>query len=165
VITGNSRSFWPGAFVSSPPEQVVVAVAVEVALADDRPTRHCAVPPGLQDRSAVHEPRRGVAAGVLPENVALAVGVEVVGLGHARGPASDVVDSVLGEPQRAVRPHRDEFRERDRKLGYGLLAPLAVLGEPPRHAGHAPYCTRTARSGVNLSRKTLHRACSGPHAA
>src|SRR5260370_10553720 len=47
------------------------------------------VPPprriGVQDTRAVHEPNRNVAAGVAPQNVALAVTVEVAGSDHRPG--------------------------------------------------------------------------------
>src|SRR5262249_39968412 len=65
------------------PENVAHAVAVEVALSDDRPRGG-----GIgNDRSlldplrAGHHPYRHIAAGVAPENVALAVVVEVMGGG------------------------------------------------------------------------------------
>jgi hypothetical protein len=57
-------------------------VAVEVALSDDRPSgAYIADPPACRI-SAVHQPRRRVAAGVTPGNVALAVAVEVMGGGN-----------------------------------------------------------------------------------
>src|SRR5208282_251155 len=66
------------------PENVGLAVAVEVAGADDRPAgggRHGGDVRGggVQDRGAVHQPDRHIAGRVAPENVAHAVAVEVAG--------------------------------------------------------------------------------------
>src|SRR6266436_5907318 len=47
----------------------------------DRPAGRWASNPGRRDLRAVHEPDPHIAAGVLQENVALAVAVEVAGLG------------------------------------------------------------------------------------
>src|SRR5208282_415348 len=65
------------------PENVAIAVAVEVAGADDRPGagRHGADVRGggIQDRGAVHQPDRHVAGRVVPEQVGPTVAVEVAG--------------------------------------------------------------------------------------
>ena len=65
------------------PENVGLAVAVEVAGADDWPRWSGTLPrpPADDDCRAVHQPDRHVAAGVAPENVAVAVAVEVAGSG------------------------------------------------------------------------------------
>src|SRR5208282_2758160 len=63
------------------PEDVALAVAVKVAGTDDRPDagRHGGDVRGggVQDRGAVHLPDCHVAGRVVPENVGLAVAVEV----------------------------------------------------------------------------------------
>src|SRR5258706_11500379 len=69
----------------------------------------------LRDLRAIHEPHRYIAAGVLPENVALAVAVEVAGLDD--------------------RPHGRGITDGSR------LRDLLVIHQPPCHlaAGVAPY--------------------------
>src|SRR5208283_1318194 len=67
------------------PKQVGIAVAVEVALPDDRPSAGRyggdVRGGGVQDRGSVHLPDRHVAARVAPGDVAIAVVVEIVGVG------------------------------------------------------------------------------------
>src|SRR5262249_26497632 len=94
------------------PQPIMFAVAVEIALSDDRP--HIRVrradASGLNDLHAVQQPHRRVAVGVAPSDVALAVAVEVMGGGERRGgrrDAPDLVDGALNEPQCAVRPLGD----------------------------------------------------------
>src|SRR5262249_58403271 len=62
------------------PENVGEAVAVEVALSDDRPIAARRTGRAAADRGgAVHQPYRDDAAGLLPQDVAHAAAVEVVG--------------------------------------------------------------------------------------
>ena len=60
------------------PENVGLAVAVEVSGSGDRPVERDApkLPP-CTDLRAVHQPHADIAGGVAPENVALAVAIEV----------------------------------------------------------------------------------------
>src|SRR5208282_5328235 len=93
-----------------------------------------------QDRAAIHQPYRVVAARIAPGDVAIAVAVEVVGVdGHRQAP--DLVAGIFDEPQRAVRPHRDVQRiavdRRNWEYGDGPRGrdppDLVVLtGEPQR---------------------------------
>ena len=77
------------------PENVGVAIAVEVADAHGVPARsRVRQSPGSNDAGAVHQPDHRCAVTVLPENVGLAVAVEVAG---PRDAASLVRDS--GEPR------------------------------------------------------------------
>src|SRR5882762_840856 len=74
------------------PENVAVAVAVKVALSDDRPTGwHRADTRGEHDLRAVHEPNRRIAGRVAPGDVAASIAVEVVGIvaGSLRGSDKD----------------------------------------------------------------------------
>ena len=89
----------------------VVAAAVEVALPDQGPGgRDGADPCGRQDGRAVHQPHRGVAAGVAPGDVAPAVTVVVVGVVvRAQGDEMGLqANSVGGRRSRVVRDERRE---------------------------------------------------------
>jgi catechol 2,3-dioxygenase-like lactoylglutathione lyase family enzyme len=60
------------------PQDVAPAIAVEVGGSGNRPVwGDRADTPGLQDREPIEQPHRGVAAGVAPQQVGLAVAVEV----------------------------------------------------------------------------------------
>src|SRR5258706_8535357 len=61
------------------PQNVTLAVAVEVSSLNDRPHGGYVSDPRILRLRAVHEPDRHIAAGVAPQNVALAVPVEVPG--------------------------------------------------------------------------------------
>ncbi len=89
------------------PENVALAVAVEVAGLDDQPVGgHRAEGPGLCHDPAVHQPDRHVAAAVAPEDVALAVAVEVAGSddapvgGHRGGETCGFDLHAVHEPDR-----------------------------------------------------------------
>src|SRR6266508_1645112 len=99
------------------PQQVGFAIAVEVALPDDRPS---VVPSGGGERDGqcehrtVHHPHRHSATGVAPQDVALAVAVEIVGRGRRIGLDRRRVDKIhvmyhqIGAPSftRQARRHR-----------------------------------------------------------
>ena len=62
------------------PEQVGDLVGVEVARSDQRPDgRNGAKAGARHELSPIHQPQRDIAGGIAPENVALAVTVEVAG--------------------------------------------------------------------------------------
>src|SRR5260370_8255389 len=68
------------------PENVAFAVAVEIARLDDRPSCGCrAETDGQHELRAVHQPHGHIAARVTPQDVALAVTVEVAGSDHGPG--------------------------------------------------------------------------------
>src|SRR5258708_9457900 len=68
------------------PENVALAVAVEIARLDDRPScGRRAETDGQHELRAVHQPHGHIAARVTPQDVALAVTVEVAGSGHGPG--------------------------------------------------------------------------------
>src|SRR5215467_15458757 len=68
------------------PENVALAVAVEIARLDDRPSCRCrAETDGQHELRTVHQPHGNIAARVTPQDVALAVTVEVAGSGHGPG--------------------------------------------------------------------------------
>src|SRR5260370_9235342 len=91
---------------------------------------------------AVHEPHGYVAVVFAPENVALAVELEVVGVGGQMHETPDLARTVFGEPQRAVRPQRyiigpsavrGDRECRNPAGGRDAADPVAVyVGEPKR---------------------------------
>src|ERR1700733_12031414 len=67
------------------PEQVSLAVAVEIALADDGPLARDVGDERavlIENRGAAHQPNRGIARGIAKRDVALGVAVEVMGGDH-----------------------------------------------------------------------------------
>src|SRR5215470_17944294 len=95
--------------VSCQRKNVAQAVAVEISGADDRPCDGDISDTRTRGLHAVQEPHRHIAAGVAPQPiglavaVALAVGVEVVGIDDCQRQAPGVVEAKFGEA-RFVRP-------------------------------------------------------------
>jgi hypothetical protein len=88
-----------------------------------------------QDRQSVHEPDRGIAAGVAPENVALAVAVEVTGF-----PDRPIGGHCAEQPGR--RQDRQAVHEPDRGIAagvapenVGLAVAIEVAGSHDRPGG------------------------------
>src|SRR5262249_50449364 len=93
------------------PQPVSPAVAVEIALSDDRPCGELRAHPchGL-DRSTVHEPHRHVALSIAPGDVALAVTIEVVGISDEALEGADGVRRSVTEPQGRIWSGREQSR-------------------------------------------------------
>src|SRR5712691_9394264 len=89
------------------PQNVAVAVAVEVPGAGDRPGgRYVSDPHHLGDLRAVHQPDGHVAGRVAPQNVALAIAVEVPGAGDRPGGRYISDPHRLGDLRAVHQPHR-----------------------------------------------------------
>ena len=69
-----------GVAAGVPPENVRFAVAVEVAMADDRPCGRNGETSGRREGPTLHQPQRDVAAAVAPQDVAFAVAIGIMGV-------------------------------------------------------------------------------------
>ncbi len=143
------------------PEDVGLAVAVEVALTDDRPgARHGRQACGLQYRIAAHQPHGDVVAVAAPKHVALAVAVEVMGVGRIFGRRRHDLNcrhhaTVLVGEDMAVVDELAELRERvlneERRRSTVAAAPLrnrAIAVLIIRH--HRHVCRRNRQRDVVL---------------
>src|SRR5262249_7251817 len=91
-------------------QDIVYAVAIEIALSDDDPSVVDRAYPdrGSDCRAAVQQPRRDPAAAVAKQDVAEAIAVEIM---HSDGrQTSNLVSVGLGEPECVVRTSHDSLR-------------------------------------------------------
>src|SRR5208282_3861312 len=152
------------------PKQVGIAVAVEVVLPDDRPGagryRGDVRGGGVQDRGSIHQPDRRVAGRIAPGDVALAVAVEVVGIGRVAphedprragpcvvgAPAHHNSVTVTGQRNGKALPGRSNRASAD-QLRSPLGPDAAALGKDPRGSDARVVAIATHDGGVAVGRQ------------